>query len=103
LLQEREAGAIPVIPGYNGDDQSIETLTTKALEVGFPVLLKASAGGGGKGMRVVRDRATLRESVESAQTESRNAFGDDALLIERYFDNVKHVEVYLTETHTPSR
>lgn len=86
---------IPLIPGYQGDAQDNETLFSKALEVGFPVLLKASAGGGGKGMRIVREESGLLAAIETAKSEARNAFGDDTLLIERYFDDVKHVEVQI--------
>jgi 3-methylcrotonyl-CoA carboxylase alpha subunit len=103
LLSEREP-SIPLIPGYNGDDQSIENLSAKALEIGtqttllyinilgFPVLLKASAGGGGKGMRIVREKSELKNAIDSAKSEAKNSFGDDFMLIEKYFDSVKHIE-----------
>ncbi|RIA99106.1 carbamoyl-phosphate synthase L chain, ATP binding domain-containing protein [Glomus cerebriforme] len=87
--------SVPLIPGYNGLDQSIEVLTREALEIGFPVLLKASAGGGGKGMRVVREKSKLREEIEHAKSESLRAFGSDELLIEKYFDSIRHVEIQL--------
>lgn len=87
-----QAHGVPVIPGYQGEDQSIEVIQQKALEIGFPVLLKASAGGGGKGMRIVRSEKELKTSIEAAKSESLNAFGDDTLLIEKYFDSSRHIE-----------
>jgi acetyl-CoA carboxylase biotin carboxylase subunit len=89
-----EAG-VPVVPGYNGAQQDTETLVEKAREVGFPVLLKASAGGGGKGMRVVREDMGLEDMVESAKREARSAFGDDTMLIEKYVDQPRHVEIQI--------
>lgn len=83
---------VPIIPGYNGADQQIDTLQQRAIEIGFPVLLKASAGGGGKGMRIVRDEKTLLRDIEAAQREALAAFGDNTLLIEKYFDNARHIE-----------
>jgi 3-methylcrotonyl-CoA carboxylase alpha subunit len=104
--------SIPLIPGYDGEDQSVEGLTAQANRIGYPVLIKASAGGGGKGMRVVRSAADVRDAIEvglflspsvffsltnyrlqSSKSESKNAFGDDFLLIEKYFDAVRHIEV----------
>jgi acetyl-CoA carboxylase biotin carboxylase subunit len=89
-----EAG-VPVVPGYDGARQDTETLAEKAREVGFPVLLKASAGGGGKGMRVVREDKNLEDMVESAKREAKSAFGDDTMLIEKYVDMPRHVEVQI--------
>src|SRR4051794_37755387 len=66
---------VPVVPGYDGDDQSLDVLTREAALVGFPLLVKASAGGGGKGMKVVRDAGELRAAIESAQREAMKAFG----------------------------
>ncbi|HXH19261.1 MAG TPA: acetyl-CoA carboxylase biotin carboxylase subunit [Chitinophagales bacterium] len=83
---------VPVVPGYDGKDQSAGTLKKKAIEIGFPVLLKASAGGGGKGMRIVREEKTLEYDIEGAKREAHNAFGDDTLLIEKYFENARHIE-----------
>ncbi|CAI2168595.1 6395_t:CDS:10 [Funneliformis geosporum] len=89
--------SVPLIPGYNGSDQSINALVREALRIGFPVLLKASAGGGGKGMRVIRelDISRLRDEIELAKSESLRAFGSDQLLIEKYFDSIRHVEIQL--------
>lgn len=84
---------VPVIPGYNGADQSTEALIKAALEIGFPVLLKASAGGGGKGMRIVHSEKTLKHDIEAAQREAKASFGDDTLLIEKYFGSAKHIEI----------
>lgn len=83
---------VPVVPGYDGKDQSVATLKKKAVEIGFPVLLKASAGGGGKGMRIVREEKSLEKDIEGAKREALGAFGDDTLLIEKYFDSARHIE-----------
>ncbi|RGB28829.1 carbamoyl-phosphate synthase L chain, ATP binding domain-containing protein [Rhizophagus diaphanus] len=87
--------SVPLIPGYNGLDQSIEVLVQEAIRIGFPVLLKASAGGGGKGMRVVHEESKLREELEHAKLESLKLFGSDELLIEKYFVSVRHVEIQI--------
>ncbi|OWY25658.1 acetyl-CoA carboxylase biotin carboxylase subunit [Sphingobacteriales bacterium UPWRP_1] len=89
IMQQR---GVPTIPGYNGERQDADTLTAEALHIGFPVLLKASAGGGGKGMRIVRAAADLAKSIEAAKREALSAFGDDTLLIEKYFDSARHIE-----------
>ena len=89
LLADHE---VPLIPGYNGGDQSLEKVSEVALEIGFPILLKASAGGGGKGMRIVLAEDQLEEAYASAKREARNAFGDDHLIVEKYFEEVRHVE-----------
>lgn len=86
---------VPVIPGYEGEDQSVETLTKAAVEMGFPILLKASAGGGGKGMRIVRQEKDLTKEIDAAKRESMAAFGDDTLLIEKYFESARHIEVQI--------
>jgi len=83
---------VPVVPGYDGDDQSMETLLREAERVGFPLLVKASAGGGGKGMKIVRAAGELRSAIESAQREAMKAFGNDQLLLERYIEQPRHVE-----------
>ncbi|MBX3185098.1 MAG: acetyl-CoA carboxylase biotin carboxylase subunit [Polyangiaceae bacterium] len=95
-----EAAGVPVIPGYAGDDQSTEALSRAALTIGFPVLIKASAGGGGKGMRVALAEAELSHAIEGAKREAASAFGDDSLLIERYISAPRHVEIQiLADTH----
>ena len=87
------AVGVPVAPGYHGADQSPATLAAEAQRVGFPLIIKASAGGGGKGMQVVNSAAEVAAAVESAQRLARTAFGDDRLLLERYFPQARHVEV----------
>src|SRR3954470_12879826 len=81
---------VPVVPGYDGEDQS--NLTNEAARIGFPVLVKASAGGGGKGMKIVRSAGELQAAIESAQREASKAFGDARLLLERYVEEPRHVE-----------
>jgi 3-methylcrotonyl-CoA carboxylase alpha subunit len=87
------AVGVPVAPGYHGEDQSPQRLIAEAQRVGFPLIIKASAGGGGKGMQVVSSAAEVAAAVESAQRLARTAFGDDRLLLERYFPQARHVEV----------
>jgi 3-methylcrotonyl-CoA carboxylase alpha subunit len=87
------AVGVPVAPGYHGADQSPAALVAEARRVGFPLIIKASAGGGGKGMQVVNSAAEVAAAVESAQRLARTAFGDDRLLLERYFPQARHVEV----------
>jgi 3-methylcrotonyl-CoA carboxylase alpha subunit len=87
------AVGVPVAPGYHGEDQSPQRLAAEAERVGYPLIIKASAGGGGKGMQVVNSGAEVAAAVESAQRLARTAFGDDRLLLERYFPRARHVEV----------
>ena len=87
------AAGVPVAPGYHGAEQSPAALAAEAQRIGFPLIIKASAGGGGKGMQVVRSAAEVAGAVESAQRLARTAFGDDRLLLERYFPTARHVEV----------
>ncbi len=89
------AVGVPVAPGYHGDEQSAQRLIEEAARVGFPLIIKASAGGGGKGMQVVNSAAEVPAAVESAQRLARTAFGDDRLLMERYFPKARHVEVQI--------
>ena len=89
------AVGVPVAPGYHGADQSTQRLIEEAARVGFPLIIKASAGGGGKGMQVVNRAADVPAAVESAQRLARTAFGDDRLLMERYFPKARHVEVQI--------
>jgi 3-methylcrotonyl-CoA carboxylase alpha subunit len=91
---------VPVAPGYHGSEQSVQRLTAEAERVGYPLIIKASAGGGGKGMQVVRSTAEVAGAVESAQRLARTSFGDDRLLMERYFPTARHVEVQIfADTH----
>lgn len=87
-----EKAQVPTIPGYKGSDQSLSTLKSEALKIGFPLLLKATAGGGGKGMRIVYGEKDLESAIEAAKRESSNAFGDDELLIEKYIESGRHIE-----------
>ncbi|MFA1547843.1 acetyl/propionyl/methylcrotonyl-CoA carboxylase subunit alpha [Actinomadura chokoriensis] len=87
------AAGVPVVPGRDEAGLSDAELEAAALEVGLPVLLKPSAGGGGKGMRLVRDAADLAEAIASARREARGSFGDDTLLAERFVENPRHIEI----------
>ena len=89
------AAGVPLIPGYHGTDQNPDTLLGAARDIGFPVLLKASAGGGGKGMRVVSDATGFSEALAAAQRECESAFGDARMIIEKYFTDPRHVEVQI--------
>ncbi|MBC9880282.1 acetyl/propionyl/methylcrotonyl-CoA carboxylase subunit alpha [Bradyrhizobium sp. INPA01-394B] len=90
-----EKAGVPLVPGYHGDAQDDATLAKAAEKVGFPVLVKASAGGGGRGMRIVRSAAELGPAIVSAKREAKAAFGDDRMLIEKYVDNPRHIEVQI--------
>ncbi|HTG40937.1 MAG TPA: biotin carboxylase N-terminal domain-containing protein [Methylomirabilota bacterium] len=86
---------VPTLPGYDGPDQSDEAIATAAAQIGPPLLVKPSAGGGGKGMRIVDDLAQLGDAVAGARREARAAFGDDRIILERYLEGPRHVEVQL--------
>ena len=86
---------VPRVPGYHGDDQAPERLLREAVAIGFPVLIKASAGGGGRGMRRVDDGARFLESLATAKAEAMAAFGDDQVLLERFIARPRHIEVQL--------
>ena len=88
----REAG-VPVVPGYDGNDQSPDVLAAEAQRTGFPLLVKAVAGGGGRGMRRVADADELPAALESARREAENAFGDGKLLLERLVEDARHIEI----------
>ena len=88
-----QAAGVPVVPGYLGDDQNPEVLAQEAEKIGYPVLIKAVAGGGGKGMRLVENPADFTELLDSARAEARTAFGNDAVLIEKYVQSPRHIEV----------
>jgi 3-methylcrotonyl-CoA carboxylase alpha subunit len=87
------AAGVPVVPGYMGEDQSNARLAHEAARVGFPLLVKAVAGGGGKGMRVVPDASALAEALVGARGEAENAFGDGRLMLERFLERPRHIEV----------
>ncbi len=86
---------VPSVPGYHGDDQTPERLRREAEAIGFPVLIKASAGGGGRGMRRVEDRDRFLEDLATAKAEAMAAFGDDRILLERFIARPRHLEVQL--------
>jgi acetyl-CoA carboxylase biotin carboxylase subunit len=86
---------VPVVPGTTDALRDAEHAAEIAQEFGYPVLLKASAGGGGKGMRVVREQSELTSSLASVQREAKNAFGDDAVYVEKYIDRPRHVEIQI--------
>jgi acetyl/propionyl-CoA carboxylase alpha subunit len=86
---------VPVVPGYSGAQQEADFLYNKGLEIGFPLLLKASAGGGGKGMRIVHESAFLKDAIGAAAREAEKSFGNPALLIERYFPSARHIEIQI--------
>ncbi|PIP79199.1 MAG: 3-methylcrotonyl-CoA carboxylase [Gammaproteobacteria bacterium CG22_combo_CG10-13_8_21_14_all_40_8] len=88
-----QKAGVPLVQGYHGDNQTPEFLKQKAVEIGFPVLLKASAGGGGKGMRIVENEANFLEQLSSCQREALSSFGDDNILIEKYLTKPRHVEI----------
>jgi 3-methylcrotonyl-CoA carboxylase alpha subunit len=88
-----EKAGVPLVPGYHGEAQDEATLANAADKIGFPVLVKASAGGGGRGMRIVRSAGELAAAIVSAKREAKAAFGDDRMLIEKYVDNPRHIEV----------
>jgi propionyl-CoA carboxylase alpha chain len=93
-----EAG-VSIVPGYDGDRQDVETLRAEMAKIGLPVLIKASAGGGGKGMRIVRSDDEIEGSIEAARREAERAFGDGALLLEKYIERARHVEVQILGDH----
>lgn len=88
-----EKAGVPVVPGYHGEAQEIVVLASKAREIGYPVLIKARAGGGGKGMRRVDDPDDFAEALSGARREAKTAFGDDRVLVEKYVDKPRHIEV----------
>ncbi len=88
-----EKAGVPLVPGYHGTDQAAALLESEAARIGFPVLIKPSAGGGGKGMRIVTTRKEFATALEAAKREAKSSFGDDGVLIERYLERPRHIEV----------
>ncbi|GJM09480.1 MAG: 3-methylcrotonyl-CoA carboxylase subunit alpha [Lysobacteraceae bacterium] len=88
-----EKANVPVVPGYHGNKQDIDTLFQHAEKIGYPLLIKASAGGGGKGMRIVQKAGDFAGELGSARREAKAAFGDDSVILERYLSRPRHVEV----------
>ena len=87
------AAGVPCIPGYHGENQDPAFLKEKAGEIGYPVLLKAVKGGGGKGMRIVQNEDEFMQQLDSAKSEARNSFGDEVMLVEKYITTPRHIEV----------
>jgi 3-methylcrotonyl-CoA carboxylase alpha subunit len=90
---------VPLVPGYHGSDQTPALLRSEAARIGYPVLLKASAGGGGKGMRIVDTDAGFEAALASCQREARNSFGDDKILVEKYLTRSRHIEIQVFADH----
>src|SRR5580693_2242995 len=91
---------VPLVPGYHGQAQDLALLRNAARDIGYPVLIKASAGGGGKGMRIVESPEAIEAAIEGAKREALASFGDDRLLIEKYLTRPRHVEIQvLADTH----
>jgi 3-methylcrotonyl-CoA carboxylase alpha subunit len=98
--QLMERAGVPLVPGYHGKDQDPKLLQAQADRIGYPVLIKASAGGGGKGMRAVDKSADFMAALESCKREATNSFGDDAVLIEKYVQRPRHIEIQVFgDTH----
>lgn len=93
------AAGVPVVEGYHGEDQSDQCLKEHARTIGYPVMIKAVRGGGGKGMRIVRSEKEFQEQLESARREAKKSFNDDAMLIEKFVDTPRHVEVQVFGDH----
>ncbi|MBN9427583.1 MAG: acetyl/propionyl/methylcrotonyl-CoA carboxylase subunit alpha [Burkholderiales bacterium] len=88
-----ERAGVPLVPGYHGSDQDPALLAREAARIGYPVLIKASAGGGGKGMRIVEQAAQFDAMLASCKREAKNGFGDDSVLVERYVERPRHIEI----------
>jgi len=98
--QLMEGAGVPLVPGYHGDDQDPELLQREANRIGYPVLLKASAGGGGKGMRVVERSEEFQAALASCQREAQSSFGDAKVLVEKYLQRPRHIEIQVfADTH----
>ena len=95
-----EKAGVPLVPGYHGDQQDTAFLNAQADAIGYPVLLKASAGGGGKGMRVVEKSEDFADALASCKREAINSFGDDKVLVEKYLQRPRHIEIQVfADTH----
>ncbi|MEM6463207.1 MAG: acetyl/propionyl/methylcrotonyl-CoA carboxylase subunit alpha [Pseudomonadota bacterium] len=90
-----EKAGVPVVPGYHGEEQALDLLMDKSKEIGFPVLIKARAGGGGKGMRLVRDESEFGEALSAAKREAEAAFGDGRVLVEKFVASPRHIEMQI--------
>ena len=89
LMQKHK---VPTVPGYQGGKQDVKTLKAEAEKIGYPVLLKAVAGGGGNGMRIVEKAVLFEREIEAAKREAMSAFGDDEMILEKYFSSARHIE-----------
>lgn len=87
------AANVPIIHGYHGEDQEPRSLKLEAQRIGYPIMIKAVRGGGGKGMRIAHSELEFEEALASAKRESLKAFGDDAVLLERFISEPRHVEL----------
>ncbi len=95
-----EKADVPLVPGYHGDEQDADFLHKQADRIGYPVLLKASAGGGGKGMRVIEDSSEFKAALASCKREAISSFGDDKVLAEKYLTRPRHIEIQVfADTH----
>jgi acetyl-CoA carboxylase biotin carboxylase subunit len=90
--KKMQKAGVPVIPGYHGSKQDNESLVKEGKKIGCPLLVKAAAGGGGKGMRIVKSETSLLEAIEGAKRESKSSFGDDTVFLEKYLDKPRHIE-----------
>lgn len=91
---------VPIIEGYHGEDQSLSKLKEEALKIGYPVMIKAVRGGGGKGMRIANTESEFESALESAKTEAQKSFGDSVVLLEKFVGEPRHVEVQVfADTH----
>ena len=97
--QIMQKAGIPIIPGMKNAESSPATFARKAEAIGYPVMIKASAGGGGKGMRIVRDPDSLNSALEAGRREARSAFGDDSVYLEKYIEEPRHVEFQILADH----
>ncbi len=95
-----EKARVPLVPGYHGEKQEPALLAKEAARIGYPVLIKPSAGGGGKGMRIVREESAFARELEASKREAKSAFGDDRVLLECYLERPRHIEIQVFgDTH----
>lgn len=87
-----QAAGVPLIPGYEGEDQTLSLLIQKCDEIGYPLIVKAAMGGGGRGMKIIRSTQEAQSQIEAAQREARSAFGSGQVFLEKYLDKAKHIE-----------
>ena len=84
---------VPIVPGYHGDNQDPAFLQSEAKKIGFPVMIKASLGGGGKGMRIVLNEGEFKEKLDAAKREAMKGFNDEHVILEKYIQKPRHIEV----------